>query len=92
MESARPANHGFKIKYLDFSEVGDSKVTWELNRHQHLVTLAKAFRLNGDPKFASEFSRSGITGIPKTPIRLASIGPVVSKWPSAASRGSGRIS
>jgi hypothetical protein len=26
----------FRVKYLDFSEVGDSKVTWELNRHQHL--------------------------------------------------------
>ena len=49
-----PRNAWFKVKYLDFAEVGDSKVTWELNRHQHLVTLAKAFRLTGDPKFASE--------------------------------------
>src|SRR5580700_3852762 len=23
-----------KVKYLDFEEVGDSKITWELNRHQ----------------------------------------------------------
>ena len=44
----------FKVKYLEFAQVGDSKVTWELNRHQHLVTLAKAFRLTGDPRFASE--------------------------------------
>ena len=44
----------FNQKYLDFAQVGDSKVTWELNRHQHLVTLAKAFRLTGDAKFASE--------------------------------------
>lgn len=49
-----PRRPWFKVKYLDFDEVGDSKVTWELNRHQHLVTLAKAFRLTGDPKFASE--------------------------------------
>lgn len=43
-----------KVKYLDFEEVGDSKITWELNRHQHLVTLAKAYRLTGDARFANE--------------------------------------
>src|SRR5215472_7825226 len=42
----------YKVPYLDFDQVGDSKVTWELNRHQHLVTLAKAYRLTGDPQFA----------------------------------------
>jgi Heparinase II/III-like protein/Heparinase II/III N-terminus len=44
----------FKVKYLDFGEVGDSKITWELNRHQHLVTLAKAYRLTGDDRFVNE--------------------------------------
>jgi Heparinase II/III-like protein/Heparinase II/III N-terminus len=44
----------FKVKYLDFEEVGDSKITWELNRHQHFVTLAKAYCLTGDDKFARE--------------------------------------
>lgn len=43
-----------RIKYLDFGEVGDSKITWELNRHQHLVTLAKAYRLTGNDRFARE--------------------------------------
>jgi len=43
-----------KMAYLDFDEVGDSKVTWELNRHQHFVTLAKANRLSGNEKFAAE--------------------------------------
>ena len=43
-----------KIRYLDFAQVGDSKVSWELNRHQHLVTLAKAFRLTGDRRYADE--------------------------------------
>jgi hypothetical protein len=46
-----------KVSYLDFTEVGDSKVTWELNRHQHLVTLAKAYRLTGDLSFADEILR-----------------------------------
>src|SRR5215472_13307612 len=44
----------YKVPYLDFDQVGDSKVTWELNRHQHLVTLAKAYRLTGHPQFALE--------------------------------------
>jgi hypothetical protein len=35
-----PLNPWFKIPFLDFAVVGDHKVTWELNRHQHLVTLA----------------------------------------------------
>ena len=49
-----PRKPWFSLKYLNFDEVGDSKVTWELNRHQHFVTLAKAFRLTGDAKFATE--------------------------------------
>ena len=44
----------FKVKYLDFEQVGDSKITWELNRHQHFVTLAKAYRLTGNDKFVHE--------------------------------------
>jgi len=44
----------FRVKYLDFAQVGDSKVTWELNRHQHLVLLAKAYLLTGEDRFAKE--------------------------------------
>jgi Heparinase II/III-like protein/Heparinase II/III N-terminus len=49
-----PRDLWFKIRYLDFASVGDAKVTWELNRHQHLVTLAKAYRVTDDHRFASE--------------------------------------
>ena len=49
-----PRDLSFKIRYLDFDSVGDAKVTWELNRHQHLVTLAKAYRLTDDYRFAAE--------------------------------------
>jgi len=47
----------YRIPYLDYAEVGDSKITWELNRHQHLVTLAKAYRLTGDRRYADEALR-----------------------------------
>jgi Heparinase II/III-like protein/Heparinase II/III N-terminus len=49
-----PGKPWYKIRYLDFGEVGDAKITWELNRHQHFVTLAKAFRLSGEERFARE--------------------------------------
>jgi hypothetical protein len=49
-----PLKPFYAINYLDFAEVGDSKVTWELNRHQHLVTLAKAFRLTNDRRYTDE--------------------------------------
>ena len=44
----------FKIPFLDFGAVGDHKVIWELNRHQHLVTLAKAQLLTGDDQYLRE--------------------------------------
>ncbi len=49
-----PRNAFYRVGYLNFAEVGDSKVTWELNRHQHLVTLAKAYRLTGEHRFADQ--------------------------------------
>jgi hypothetical protein len=49
-----PRTPWFSVKYLDFEEVGDSKITWELNRHQHFVTLAKAYWLTADERYASE--------------------------------------
>ena len=52
-----PGKPWFKISFLDFSVVGDHKVTWELNRHQHLVTLAKAWALTRDDKYSSEAAR-----------------------------------
>jgi hypothetical protein len=49
-----PLKPWFKIDFLDFREVGDHKIVWELNRHQHLVTLAKAWRLSGRGVYISE--------------------------------------
>ena len=49
-----PLDPWFKIPFLDFAVVGDHKVTWELNRHQHLITLAKAWLLSNDEKYVRE--------------------------------------
>src|SRR5437879_4570265 len=51
-----PLKPWFKINFLDFQEVGDHKVIWELNRHQHPVTLAKAWCLTGDQVYPSELA------------------------------------
>ena len=37
-----PRKPWYEIHFLDFDQVGDHKIIWELNRHQHLVTLAQA--------------------------------------------------
>ena len=49
-----PLDPWFKIPFLEFALVGDHKVTWELNRHQHMVTLAKAWLLTKDEKYVRE--------------------------------------
>ena len=49
-----PMKPWFKIDFLDFDQVGDHKVIWELNRHQHLVTLAKAWCLTSDRRYVAE--------------------------------------
>jgi hypothetical protein len=43
-----------RMPYLDFSAVGDHKIIWELNRHQHLVLLAQSFLLAGSEDFVAE--------------------------------------
>jgi Heparinase II/III-like protein/Heparinase II/III N-terminus len=42
------------VPYLDFSQAGDHKIIWELNRHQHLVLLAQASVLTGRADFLDE--------------------------------------
>jgi hypothetical protein len=42
------------IPFLNFDRVGDHKTTWELNRLQFLVTLAKAYRITADERFARD--------------------------------------
>jgi len=51
-----PLDPWFRIAFLEFAAVGDHKVTWELNRHQHLVTMAKAWLLTQDEKYVRELT------------------------------------
>src|SRR5579872_1583822 len=45
------------LPYLDAARVGDHKIVWELNRHQHLVTLAQAWKLTGRREFLDHLEK-----------------------------------
>ncbi|HEV2175339.1 MAG TPA: alginate lyase family protein, partial [Nitrospira sp.] len=48
-------DHWSRIDYLDPDVAGDKKVTWELNRHVHFVTLGQAYLLTKDERYADAF-------------------------------------
>jgi hypothetical protein len=48
-------DHWSEIDYLNPEVAGDKKITWELNRQQHFVTLGQAYWLTGNEWFASVF-------------------------------------
>jgi len=48
--------HWSRIDPLNSDMVGDSKVVWELNRHQWLVELGQAYRFTGEEKYANVFT------------------------------------
>lgn len=49
-----PLKPWHKISLFNFAEIGDHKVIWELNRHQHLMTLAKAWLFSRDSRYSNE--------------------------------------
>jgi hypothetical protein len=65
-----PLDPWFKIPFLDFAAVGDHKVIWELNRHQHLVTLGKARLLSGEEKYSRELMAQWRSWIKANPYPL----------------------
>jgi hypothetical protein len=48
-----PLVHWSRLDPLDATALGDSKVIWELNRHQWLVGLGCAYQLTGDERYAA---------------------------------------
>jgi hypothetical protein len=49
-----PLQYWAEIDYRNPQVAQDIKYLWELNRHQHFVTLAKAYYLTGEEKYAKE--------------------------------------
>jgi hypothetical protein len=46
--------HFARYPILDVNRVGDTKVVWEINRHQHFITLCLAYLFSGEERFAEE--------------------------------------
>ena len=49
-----PDRHWSEIDYLDPAHVGDHKIVWELGRHNALVTLAQAWWITRDARYADK--------------------------------------
>lgn len=45
-----PRVHWSRVPYLDAALVGDHKVTWEVNRHQYLVAVARCWLVDRRPE------------------------------------------
>ena len=50
-----PLVHWSRIPYLDADLIGDHKVIWEINRHQHFFILGRAFQASGRAEYAECF-------------------------------------
>jgi hypothetical protein len=65
-----PARHWSRIAYLDPAVVGDYKLLWELNRHQHFVTLGQAYAYSSDTRYAEAFASQLAGWIRANPPRI----------------------
>lgn len=52
-----PFIHWTRLNPLDCATVGDSKVIWELNRHQWIVHLGQAYRVTHEERYAHALVR-----------------------------------
>jgi hypothetical protein len=65
-----PRRHWSRIQYLDPATVGDYKLLWEVNRHQHFVTLGQAYAYSRDSRYADAFVAQLTGWIAANPPRL----------------------
>ena len=65
-----PFIHWSRLDPLNPAEVGDSKVVWELNRHQSLVRLGQAYWLTADERFVTSFIEQATSWMDANPPKL----------------------
>ncbi len=59
-----------KINFLGPGRIGDIKPIWELNRHQYLLTLGKAYWYTNDERYAVEFMQQVDSWIEDNPFEV----------------------
>jgi hypothetical protein len=57
------------IDFQDYTVAGDFKYTWELNRHQHLIVLARAYAISKDIRYKNEVMRQAKSWIGANPYK-----------------------
>jgi hypothetical protein len=65
-----PLIHWSRIGELDAQETGDKKIVWELNRHQHFITLGRAYWLTNDERYARAFGAHAASWMEQNPPKL----------------------
>jgi hypothetical protein len=62
-----PADYYVRLESIAPGLGSDLRLTWELSRCHHFVTLAQAYRYRGDAKYAEEFARQFTDWVDKNP-------------------------
>ncbi|HUQ27152.1 MAG TPA: alginate lyase family protein [Usitatibacter sp.] len=65
-----PLDFGKQLDYRDPSRVGDCKYLWEPNRHLHFVTLAQAYALTAERRYADALREHLESWIEACPFRM----------------------
>ncbi len=76
-----PLDFGKQLDYRDPKRVGDIKYLWEPNRHLHFVTLAQAYALTGDTRYADEIRTQLDSWFAACPFRMGA------NWSSSLEAG-----
>ena len=69
-ERRAPRQHWSRIPYLDAAVVGDHKVIWEINRHQHFFVLGRAFQVTKQARYAERFAEHVTSWMDANPPKL----------------------
>jgi hypothetical protein len=65
-----PLVHWSLIDEIDPAETGDKKIVWELNRHQHFITLGRAYWRTNDERYAETFVEHLCSWMDQNPPKL----------------------
>ena len=82
-----PLGYGLLLDYGNPRLVGDIKYLWEPNGHLHLVTLAQAYDLSGDARYAETIAWHLDSWVAACPARRAPTGRARSSSGSGSSTG-----